>query len=44
MVVTMNYLQDILGIDVDLIIEGTLLHFAEKTAENDKILIYERAS
>ena len=29
MVVTMNYLQDILGIDVDLITEGTLLPFAE---------------
>lgn len=43
--VGMTYdLQDILGIDVDLITEGTLLPFADKTAENDKILIYERAS
>ena len=30
--------------DVDLITEGTLLSFAERTADNDKILIYERAS
>lgn len=43
--VGMTYdLQDILGHDVDLITEGTLLPFADKTAENDKILIYERAS
>ena len=43
--VGMTYdLQDILGIDVDLITEGTLLPFAKKSAENDKILIYERAS
>jgi hypothetical protein len=26
-----------------LITEGTLLSFAERTANNDKILIYERA-
>ena len=30
--------------DMDLITEGTLLSFAERTADNDKILIYERAS
>ena len=30
--------------DVDLITEGTLLSFAERTADNDKILIHERAS
>lgn len=29
---------------VDLIEEGRLLPFAEKTAERDKILIYERAA
>lgn len=37
-------LQDLLGIEVDLITEGTLLPFAAKSAEKDKILIYERAS
>ena len=37
-------LSEILGFDVDLITEGTLLSFAERTANNDKILIYERAS
>ena len=37
-------LEDLLGKKVDLITDGTLLPFAKKTAENDKILIYERAS
>ena len=37
-------LQDLLGIDVDLVTEGSLLPFAAKTAEKDKIMIYERAS
>lgn len=37
-------LQDLLGIDVDLITDGTLLPFARQSAEKDKILIYERAS
>lgn len=37
-------LSELLGFDVDLITEGTLLSFAERTANNDKILIYERAS
>ena len=32
------------GSDVDMITEGTLLSFAERTANNDKILIYERES
>lgn len=36
-------LSEILGFDVDLITEGTLLSFAERTANNDKILIYDRA-
>lgn len=36
-------LSEILGFDVDLITEGTLLSFVERTANNDKILIYERA-
>ena len=37
-------LEDLLGKKVDLITEGTLLPFAQTTADNDKILIYERAS
>ena len=37
-------LQDILGVDVDLVTEGTLLPFAAKSAEKDKVLVYERAS
>ena len=37
-------LSELLGFDVDLITEGTLLSFAERTANKDKILIYERAS
>lgn len=37
-------LQDILGMDVDLVTEGTLLPFAAKSAEKDKVLVYERAS
>ena len=36
-------LEDLLGKKVDLITEGTLLPFAQTTADNDKILIYERA-
>lgn len=38
-----NDLEDILGRNVDLVSEGTLLPFAQETAERDKILIYERA-
>ena len=37
-------LEDLLGKKVDLITDGTLLPFAKETADNDKILIYERAS
>jgi hypothetical protein len=37
-------LSELLGFDVDLITEGTLLSFAERTANNDKILIYDRES
>lgn len=37
-------LSEIIGFDVDLVTDGTLLSFAERTANNDKILIYERAS
>ena len=37
-------LQELLGRDVDLVVDGTLRPYAAKTAERDKILIYERAS
>ena len=37
-------LSELLGFDVDLITEGTLLSFAERTANNDRILIYDRDS
>lgn len=37
-------LGDVLGLNVDLITEGTLLPFAEETANRDKLLIYERAN
>ena len=36
-------LERILQIKVDLVEDGSLLPFAEKSAEKDKILIYERA-
>mgnify|MGYP002621590318 FL=1 len=36
-------LEDILGMEVDLVTEGTLLPMAAKSAGNDKILVYERA-
>lgn len=37
-------LQDLLMRDVDLVTEKGLLPFARESAENDKILLYERAS
>lgn len=37
-------LEDLIGKKVDLITEGTLLPFAQETAEKDRVLIYERAS
>ena len=37
-------LEAAMGNEVDLVQEGTLLPFAAKTAEKDKILIYERAN
>lgn len=37
-------LEDLLGRKVDLVSDGTLLPFARETANQDKILIYERAS
>ena len=38
-----NDLEELLGCNVDLVSEGTLLPFAQGTAERDKILIYEGA-
>ena len=38
-----NELSKRLGRSVDLVEEGTLLPFAEKSANTDKYLIYERA-
>ena len=37
-------LQELLGRDVDLVVEGTLRPYAAETANRDKILIYERKS
>lgn len=37
-------LETILNHKVDLVEEGSLLPFAQETANKDKILIYERAS
>lgn len=36
-------LEQIVGRNVDLVEEGTLLPFAVQSANNDKILIYERS-
>ena len=37
-----NDLEELLGRKVDLVSEGTLLHFAQESVERDKILVYER--
>lgn len=37
-------LKEILGREIDLVPEGSLLPFAADSAEQDKILIYERAN
>lgn len=37
-----QHLQQILGRNVDLVEEGTLMPFAVESANRDKILIYER--
>ena len=43
--VTMTYdLEDLLGMEVDLVTEGTLLPRVAASADNDKVLVYERAS
>lgn len=43
--VSMTYdLEDLLGMEVDLVTEGTLLPRIAASADNDKVLVYERAS
>ena len=43
--VSMTYdLQDLLGMEVDLVTEGTLLPRVAASADNDKVLVYERSS
>ena len=37
-----NDLEELLGRKVDLVSDGTLLPFAQQSAEKDKILIYKR--
>lgn len=37
-------LEKKLNRSIDLVVDGNLLPFAQKSAENDKILVYERAS
>ena len=37
-------LRELLGHEIDLVEEGTLRPYAEKTANRDKKLIYERAN
>lgn len=37
-------LEDMLNKDVDLVTEGSLMPYAEKSANHDKILIYERSN
>ncbi|MBQ7517157.1 MAG: nucleotidyltransferase domain-containing protein [Bacteroidales bacterium] len=37
-------LEKLLNRPVDLVVEGDLLPFASKTAQKDRILVYERAS
>lgn len=37
-------LQELLGCDVDLVEDGTLLPFAVESANRDKKLVYERAN
>lgn len=37
-------LEKKLNRNIDLVVDGNLLPFARQSAENDKILIYERAS
>lgn len=39
-----QHLQQIVGRNVDLVEEGTLMPFAVQSANKDKILIYERSN
>lgn len=42
--ISMTYdLEDILGMEVDLVTEGTLLPRVAASVENDKVLVYERS-
>lgn len=42
--VSMTYdLEELLGMEVDLVTEGTLLPRIAASADNDKVLVYERA-
>ena len=36
--------KDLLGMEVDLVTEGTLLPRVAASADNDKVLVYERSS
>ena len=40
----MNNLSDFLHKKVDLVTEGGIMKFARQSIDNDKILVYERAS
>ncbi len=37
-------LQQLLGREVDLVVDGSLRPYAQESVERDKILVYERAS
>lgn len=37
-----NQLKDLTGKEIDLVENGTLLPFADESAQKDKLLIYER--
>ncbi len=42
--ISMTYdLEDILGMEVDLVTEGTLLPRVAASVENDKVLVYQRS-
>lgn len=40
----MNRLSELLNVKVDLVENGTLLPFAEESANRDKLLVYERTA
>lgn len=37
-------LKQLLGREVDLVVDGSLRPYAQESVERDKILVYERAS